>query len=83
MDIILIKHYLKLLNNNIMFRVITLVFFLMFVSCEKDDFEFEKRIKPPKSVEIKKEGYRPPKKRKFRLFKRKPYKVPKSSRKNS
>jgi hypothetical protein len=66
-----------------MFRVITLVFFLMFVSCEKDDFEFEKRIKPPKNIEIKKEGHCPPKKRKFRLFKRRQYKVPKSYQKTS
>jgi hypothetical protein len=66
-----------------MFRIIILTISLFLVSCEDDYYEFDKRVNPPKSVEIKKEGHRPPKKRKFRLFKRRQYKVPKSYQKTS
>jgi hypothetical protein len=47
-------------------------------SCKKDELITDKVIGPPKVTEIKKEGKVLPKKRKFRLFKRKKYKVVKS-----
>ena len=59
-----------------------LILLLVISSCEKDGF-IGNSVEPLNVTEIKKEGHCPPKKRKFRLFKRKPYKVPKSSRKNS
>ena len=47
-------------------------------SCEKDEIIINKISMPPKVVEIKKEGKVSPKKRKFKFFKRKKYKVVKS-----
>ena len=63
-----------------MVRILTLL--LIISSCEKDGF-IGGSVEPVNVTEIKKEGYRPPKKRKFRLFKRKSYKVPKSRQKTS
>lgn len=50
----------------------------MMGSCKKDELITNKVIEPPKITEIKKEGKVPPKKRKFKLFKRKKYKGSKS-----
>ena len=47
-------------------------------SCKKDELIPSNTITTPKFIEIKKEGKVPPKKRKFRLFKRKRCKVVKS-----
>ena len=47
-------------------------------SCKKDELIINKISMPPKSNEIKKEGKVPPKKRKFKLFKRKKYRGSKS-----
>lgn len=47
-------------------------------SCEKDELIINKISMPPKVVEIKKERKISPKKRKFKFFKRKKYKVVKS-----
>jgi hypothetical protein len=58
-----------------MVRILILI--LIISSCEKDGFIGDS-VEPVNVTGIKKEGYRPPKKRKFRLFKRKSYKVPKS-----
>jgi hypothetical protein len=58
-----------------MVRILILI--LIISSCEKDGFIGDS-VEPVNVTKIKKEGYRPPKKRKFRLFKRKSYKVPKS-----
>lgn len=61
----------------------------MMSSCKKDelisgyDVTTIDTITTNKVIEIKKKGRPLPKKRKFRLFKRKPDKVPKSSRKTS
>ena len=51
----------------------------MISSCEKEEFIPSNNITTPKVIEIKKEEKQPPKKRKFRLFKRKKYKGSKSS----
>jgi hypothetical protein len=59
-----------------------LILLLIISSCEKDGF-IGNSVEPLNVTEIKKEGHRPPKKRKFRLFKRKRYKVSKSSQKTS
>jgi hypothetical protein len=61
-----------------MIRILTLLVLLMMSSCKKDEFIPSNTITTPKVIEIKKEGKVPPKKRKFRLFKRKKYKVAKS-----
>jgi hypothetical protein len=61
-----------------MIRILTLLILLMMGSCKKDEFIPSNTITTPKVIEIKKEGKVPPKKRKFRLFKRKKYKVVKS-----
>jgi len=61
-----------------MIRILTLVVLIMVSSCEKDELILNKVSMPPKVVEVKKEVRIPPKKRKFRLFKRKKYKVVKS-----
>ena len=50
----------------------------MMGSCKKDEIIPIKVSMPPKVTEIKKEGKVPTKKRKFRLFKRKKYRGPKS-----
>ncbi len=50
----------------------------MIGSCKKDEITPNKVIEPPKVTEIKKEGKVPPKKRKFKFFKRKKYKGSKS-----
>lgn len=50
----------------------------MMGSCKKDEIIPIKVSMPPKVTEIKKEGKVPPKKRKFRLFKRKKCKGSKS-----
>ena len=50
----------------------------MMGSCKKDEIIPIKVSMPPKVTEIKKEGKVPPKKRKFRLFKRKKYRGSKS-----
>jgi hypothetical protein len=63
-----------------MFRILILL--LIISSCEKDDF-IGNSVEPVKVTEIKKEGNNPPKKRKFRLFKKKRCKVPKSQLKIS
>ena len=51
---------------------------IMIGSCKKDEIIPIKVSMPPKVTEIKKEGKVPPKKRKFKFFKRKKYKVLKS-----
>ena len=50
----------------------------MMGSCKKDEIIPIKVSMPPKVTEIKKERKSPLKKRKFKLFKRKKYKVSKS-----
>jgi hypothetical protein len=50
----------------------------MMGSCKKDEIIPIKVSMPPKVTEIKKERKAPLKKRKFKLFKRKKYKVSKS-----
>ena len=47
-------------------------------SCKKDELIPSNTITTPKFIKITKEGKLSPKKRKFRLFKRKKYKVVKS-----
>jgi hypothetical protein len=60
-----------------MIRILTLVVLIMMSSCKKDELILNKVSMPPKVVEVrKKEKY--PAKKKFRLFKRKKYKAPKS-----
>ena len=61
-----------------MIRILTLLVLLMMCSCKKDELIPSNTITIPKVTEIKKEGKVLPKKRKFRLFKRKKYKVVKS-----
>jgi hypothetical protein len=61
-----------------MIRILTLSILVMISSCKKDELIPNNAITTPKVIEIKKEGKIPPKKRKFRLFKRKKYKVVKS-----
>jgi hypothetical protein len=56
-----------------MIRILTLLILLMMGSCKKDEFIPSNTITTPKVIEIKKEGKVPPKKRKFKLFKRKRY----------
>jgi hypothetical protein len=64
--------------KKIMIRILTLVILIMMGSCKKDEIIPNKVIEPPKVTEIKKEGKVPPKKRKFKFFKRKKYKGLKS-----
>ena len=61
-----------------MIRVLIVLILIMIGSCKKDELIPNKVIEPPKVSEIKKEGKVPPKKRKFRLFKRKKCKGSKS-----
>jgi hypothetical protein len=61
-----------------MIRILTLLVLLMMSSCKKDELIPSNTVTTPKVIEIKKEGKIPPKKRKFRLFKRKRCKVVKS-----
>jgi hypothetical protein len=61
-----------------MIRILTLLVLLMMSSCKKDELIPSNAITTPKVIEIKKEGKIPPKKRKFKLFKRKKYKGSKS-----
>jgi hypothetical protein len=61
-----------------MIRILTLSILVMISSCKKDELIPNNTIITPKVIEIKKEGKIPPKKRKFRLFKRKRCKVVKS-----
>ena len=61
-----------------MIRILTLSILVMISSCKKDELIPNNTITTPKVIEIKKEGKIPPKKRKFRLFKRKRCKVVKS-----
>lgn len=61
-----------------MIRVLIVLILIMIGSCKKDELIPNKVIEPPKVTEIKKEGKVPPKKRKFRLFKRKKYRASKS-----
>jgi hypothetical protein len=61
-----------------MIRILTLSILVMISSCKKDELIPSNTITTPKVIEIKKEGKIPPKKRKFRLFKRKRCKVVKS-----
>jgi len=63
-----------------MFRILILL--LIISSCEKEDF-IANSVEPLNVTEIKKEGHRPLRKRKFRLFKKKRCKVPKSQSKIS
>ena len=64
--------------KKIMIRVLIVLILIMIGSCKKDELIPNKVIEPPKVSEIKKEGKVPPKKRKFKFFKRKKYKVLKS-----
>jgi hypothetical protein len=64
--------------KKMMIRILVLLILVMMSSCEKDEFIPSNTITTPKVIEIKKEGKLPPKKRKFRLFKRKKCKVSKS-----
>jgi hypothetical protein len=61
-----------------MIRILTLSILVMISSCKKDELIPSNTITTPKVIEIKKEGKIPPKKRKFKLFKRKKYKGSKS-----
>jgi hypothetical protein len=61
-----------------MIRILTLSILVMISSCKKDELIPNNTIITPKVTEIKKEGKVPPKKRKFKLFKRKKYKGSKS-----
>jgi hypothetical protein len=61
-----------------MIRILFLLVLVMMGSCKKDELITDKVIGPPKVTEIKKEGKVPPKKRKFKFFKRKKYKGLKS-----
>jgi hypothetical protein len=61
-----------------MIRILTLLVLLMVSSCKKDELILSNTVTTPKIIKITKEGRVPPKKRKFRLFKRKKYKVVKS-----
>jgi len=61
-----------------MIRILTLFILLMMSSCKKDELIPSNTITTDKVIEIKKKGKPFPKKRKFRLFKRKKYKVAKS-----
>jgi hypothetical protein len=61
-----------------MIRILTLSILVMISSCKKDELIPNNTITTPKVIEIKKEGKIPPKKRKFKLFKRKKYKGSKS-----
>ena len=61
-----------------MIRILTLLILLMMGSCKKDELIPSNTITTPKVIKITKEGKLPPKKRKFKLFKRKKYKVVKS-----
>jgi hypothetical protein len=61
-----------------MIRILTLSILVMISSCKKDELIPNNAITTPKVIEIKKEGKIPPKKRKFKLFKRKKYKGSKS-----
>ena len=58
--------------------ILVLLILIIMSSCEKDEIIINKISMPPKVVEIKKEGKVSPKKRKFKFFKRKKYKVVKS-----
>ena len=64
--------------KKIMIRILIVLILIMMSSCEKDEFITNKISMPPKVTEIKKERKVPLKKRKFKLFKRKKYKVSKS-----
>lgn len=70
------RPYLKL--SKLMIRILTLLVLLMVSSCEKDELILNKVSAPPKVVKVKKEVRVHPKKRKFKFFKRKKYKVVKS-----
>jgi hypothetical protein len=61
-----------------MIRILTLLILLMMGSCKKDELIPSNTITTNKVIEIKKKGRPLPKKRKFKLFKRKKYKVVKS-----
>ena len=61
-----------------MIRILTLLVLLMVSSCKKDELIPSNTVTTPKIIKITKEDRVPPKKRKFRLFKRKKYKVVKS-----
>lgn len=64
--------------KKIMIRILIVLILIMMGSCKKDEIIPIKVSMPPKVTEIKKEGKVPPKKRKFRLFKRKKYRGSKS-----
>ncbi len=64
--------------KKIMIRILIVLILIMMSSCKKDEIIPNKVSMPPKVVEIKKEGKFPLKKRKFKLFKRKKYRVSKS-----
>ena len=61
-----------------MIRILVLLILIIISSCEKDELIINKISMPPKVVEVKKEVRVHPKKRKFKFFKRKKYKVVKS-----
>lgn len=61
-----------------MIRILTVLLLIMMSSCKKDELIPNKVIEPPKVTEIKKDGKIHPKKRKFRIFRKKKYKVVKS-----
>jgi hypothetical protein len=64
--------------KKIMIRILIILILIMMGSCKKDEIIPIKVSMPPKVTEIKKERKVPLKKRKFKLFKRKKYKVSKS-----
>jgi hypothetical protein len=64
--------------KKIMIRILIVLILIMMGSCKKDEIIPIKVSMPPKVTEIKKEGKVPPKKRKFRFFKRKKYRGSKS-----
>ena len=61
-----------------MIRTIFLLVLIMITSCEKDEIIPNKIITPTKIYEIKEERKTHTKKRKFRFFRKKKYKVAKS-----
>jgi hypothetical protein len=61
--------------KKIMIRILIILILIMMGSCKKDEIIPIKVSMPPKVTEIKKERKAPLKKRKFKLFKRKKYKV--------
>ena len=61
-----------------MIKILTLVILIMMGSCKKDELITNNIFIEQKVTEVKKYGKIHPKKRKFRIFRKKKYKVAKS-----